>query len=103
MKIKYYISLKPCNDNRHYIHSEKCPLLPSPEKRLYLGRFLSPEEAVKAAGKYFENNGYCRFCQIAAVKKINRLIQVKLPGDTGFISSEMIICTGETFPVCCIN
>jgi hypothetical protein len=36
--------------------------LPSPGKRIYLGTFLTPEEAVEQGNKYFNNPGYCPFC-----------------------------------------
>ncbi len=103
MKIRYYFSLKSHGDSRYYIHSEDCPLLPSPEKRLYLGRFKSTEEAIMAARKYFINVSCCRFCQSETVKKINFLLQGELTVNSGFISSGMIKSTPDCILMCCIN
>jgi hypothetical protein len=103
MKITYYLTLKPLEDNMYYIHSEDCPLLPAPEKRIFLGRFLSPEEAIKAAGRLYNNIAFCRFCQIKSIKKINRLLKEKFPGNPDFISSGMIISTDDNMLMCCIN
>jgi hypothetical protein len=103
MEITYYLSLKPHEDNRYYIHSEDCPLLPAPEKRIFLGRFASPEEAIKAAGSLYDNITFCRFCQIESVNKIYRLLKEKLPENTDFITSGMIISNDDTVMMCCIN
>jgi hypothetical protein len=62
MATKYYIGTKPGVNGYYYIHSEDCPFLPSPGKRIYLGRFMSPEEAVEEGGEYFKNPVCCRFC-----------------------------------------
>jgi hypothetical protein len=58
----YFIGTRPHVNGRHYIHREDCPLLPSPGKRVYLGTFESPEEAMEEGRNYFDNPGTCRFC-----------------------------------------
>ena len=103
MKTKYYLGLKPLIDNRYFIHSEDCPLLPAPEKRIYIGRYLSPEDALMEARKCFNKIDFCRFCQIRSVKKIDSLLKEKHYANTGFISSDMIIRTWDAMLVCCIN
>ena len=62
MEAMFFISTRPNVNGRYFIHREDCPLLPSPGKRIFLGIFLSPDEAVEEGKKHFNNPGYCPFC-----------------------------------------
>ena len=62
MEAMFFIGTRPHANGRYYIHSEGCPLLPSPGKRICLGTFLSPEEALEEGKKYFNSACCCRFC-----------------------------------------
>ena len=68
MEEGYYLSLKPFGRREYVIHSGSCPFLPLAEIRIYLGRFLSPEEALTAALKRSGNVVLCRFCQAEPIK-----------------------------------
>ena len=58
----YFIGTRPHANGCYFIHREDCPLLPLPGKRIYLGTFLSPDEAAAEGRKYFDNPGSCLFC-----------------------------------------
>jgi hypothetical protein len=103
MGIKYYISQRPNEDGRYYIHSEDCPLIPSPVKRMFLGTFLSPEDAETAAGRYYRNTGFCRFCLKESHEKRKRTIPAALSGRNDFIKSAAIVSSIEIMLVCGIN
>ena len=62
MEPMFYIGIRPHANGRYYIHADDCPLLPSPWKRICLGTFMSPEEALEEGEKYFKNACCCSFC-----------------------------------------
>ena len=103
MGIKYYISQRPNVDGRYYIHSEDCPLLPSQVKRIFLGTFLSPEDAETAAGRYYRNTGFCRFCLKESHEKRKCLLSAEQCHKNDFITSAAIVSSIEIMLVCGIN
>jgi hypothetical protein len=62
MATLFYIGTRPQGNGRYIVHTKDCPLLPSPGKRLCIGTFLSPEDAVEEGKMHFDNTGYCPFC-----------------------------------------
>jgi hypothetical protein len=62
MATLFFIGTRPQANGRHIVHTEDCPLLPSPEKRLYIGTFLSPEDAAEEGKMHYDSMGYCPFC-----------------------------------------
>jgi hypothetical protein len=62
MEAMYFIGTRPQANGLHFVHTEDCPFLPSPGKRIYLGSFSSPDKAVEAGKKYFAAACGCLFC-----------------------------------------
>jgi hypothetical protein len=100
METKYYLDLKPLEDGSYCIHSGECPLLPSPERRIFIGTFLSPKAAEMAARKYYRNIGFCRFCLKEFYKKQECLVPYSLIRKVDFIKSAMIVCRVDSMLVC---
>ena len=62
MDAKYFVVMRPQTNDRHAVHKEGCPFLTDDKKRIYLGRFSSVPEAVKASQQYFIETECCIFC-----------------------------------------
>jgi hypothetical protein len=103
MATMYFISTRPQANDRNYIHKKDCPLLPSPGKRIFLGTFLSPEEAAEEGNKHFHNPGYCPFClhENRAKTEGDRLAETFDKPD--FITNSGIEATWESALVCGVN
>ncbi|HEX2969358.1 MAG TPA: hypothetical protein VHO46_09640 [Bacteroidales bacterium] len=59
---KYYVAVKPQTNEIHSVHREGCPFMPDDNKRIYLGRFQSCDEASNEGRKHFHNSHGCPFC-----------------------------------------
>jgi hypothetical protein len=103
MATMFYIGTRPQANNRSYIHTKDCPLLPSPGKRIFLGTFLSPEESAEEGKKHFNNPGYCPFCLHGdrSVAEGERLAETFNKPD--FITHIGIKPTWESALVCGVN
>ena len=62
MITKYYLAVRPRTNKNHAIHKEGCPFLPDDEKRIYLGKFGSGQEAMTEGRKHFTRTHCCLFC-----------------------------------------
>lgn len=62
MSERYFIAKKSQSDEKHLIHKDNCPFLPVPEKRIYLGKFHSHNEALNNGKRIFTNSNCCIFC-----------------------------------------
>ena len=62
MTNNYFISTKPGIDGRHSVHRQGCPFLPEPERRIPVGIFQSPPEALTEASTYYRKSVCCPFC-----------------------------------------
>jgi hypothetical protein len=101
MATKYSIGTRPQVNGRHFIHREDCPLLPSPPKRMHLGAFESPEEAMEEGRKYYDNPGTCRFCMHHPVTDMPEIVTTGEKPD--FIKIAGINDTWESALVCGVN
>lgn len=61
-KAKYFISIRPQTNEYHSVHKEDCPFLPEDGKRISLGSFESPSEALAEGHKYYGQSKCCLFC-----------------------------------------
>lgn len=59
---KFYISKKSLLTGNYSVHRENCPFLPVAEKRIYLGKFNSCQEAVRTSKLICSNSDGCYFC-----------------------------------------
>jgi hypothetical protein len=62
MTEKYFISTSPRIDGSHTVHRQVCPFLPESGRRILLGVFQSPRDAIKEGRRYFRRPGRCPFC-----------------------------------------
>lgn len=69
---KYYVAVRPQTNEVHPVHREGCPFMPDDEKRIYLGSFISGNEAGMEGRKYYANSHGCRFCAKESFKERTR-------------------------------
>ena len=103
MEYSYFIGSRPHANGRNYIHREDCPLLPSPGKRIYLGTFLSHDEAAEVGKKYFSNPECCRFCLKEHYNEASSNLTAEPGKKWNLISSIAVIPTRESALVCGTN
>jgi len=103
MLVKYFIGNKPAISGSHRVHKEDCPFLPESGKRICLGIFQSPGDAVNEGRRFFERSVKCPFCCK------NHQTQADKAGISGnmltgnFISSGHFALTRDSVLKCCIN
>jgi hypothetical protein len=99
MTNKYFISTKPGIDGRHSVHRHGCPFLPEPERRIILGIFQSPPEALTEAARYYPDPICCPFCS----KVHNELKRDTFPvaGSAGDLISTTRLKSGAMDPFFC--
>jgi hypothetical protein len=99
---EYFISIRPCSNGNHVVHKHDCPLLPEPGKRILLGAFLSPGNAVKEGRKHFRKPVCCRFClKEDNWRNVNAESEVK--AGPAFISSNDLTSTIESLMFCSVS
>jgi hypothetical protein len=103
MATMFYIGTRLQANDRNYIHTKDCPLLPSPGKRIFLGTFLSPEEAAAEGNKFFNNPGCCPFCLHGDHSKCDGDRYTESFDETEFITNIGIKATWESALVCGVN
>jgi hypothetical protein len=103
MEVMYFIDTRPRANGSYYIHSEECPLLASPGNRIFLGKFLTPEEAVEEGGKYFNNPVSCRFCMHEDHAKIENVRLAEIHENDDYITHVGIDITWESALFCGVN
>ena len=59
---KYYVAVRPQTNDHHSVHKEGCPFLSETEKRIYLGRFGSGNDALEESRSHFKKTECCLFC-----------------------------------------
>lgn len=65
---KYYVATRSQINEFHTIHMKGCPFMPDDNKRIYLGTFVSGEDASLEARKFYPKITPCRFCLKEAEK-----------------------------------
>jgi hypothetical protein len=59
---KFYLDPKSLSNGLFSVHRDGCPFLPESNKRIYLGKFDFPEDAVTSAKIICLNSDGCNFC-----------------------------------------
>ncbi len=59
---RYYLTIKCRTNDKHAIHKENCPFLEEDEKIMFLGHFLSSDDALVEGKKQYNHSQCCRFC-----------------------------------------
>jgi hypothetical protein len=103
MKTKYFICTRPQTNDSHTVHKEGCPCLPAPEKRIFLGVFRSPDEAVEEGRKHFPAPAGCRFCSKKYYKENTKNRFSEMPGKLDFLSSDRVRDSWESALICSMN
>jgi hypothetical protein len=99
---EYYISTGSFSNGSHVVHRHECPLLPEPGKRIFLGAFRSPGDALKEGMKHFGEPVCCRFCSNDEnQRKVNAESDVR--AGTGFISYDRLKPTIESLMLCSVS
>ena len=62
MSTTYFVAVRPQSNEHHTVHKEGCPFMPDDSKRIYLGHFQSPGDALNAGKRHFDKSDSCRFC-----------------------------------------
>lgn len=60
--MRFYVNKKAQPTGEHEVHRETCAWLPDTENRQYLGDFLTSQQAVKEAQKYYDEVDGCKHC-----------------------------------------
>lgn len=60
--MKYYVNKNSQNNGDHEVHKEGCLWLPLESNRIYLGEYNKCNDAVKAAGNYYDDVDGCAKC-----------------------------------------
>lgn len=60
--MRFYVNKNAQPNGDHEVHRATCSWLPDVENRLYLGEFLTSQEAVRAAKKYYNHTDGCAYC-----------------------------------------
>ena len=59
---RYYVAVRPQTNELHTVHKEGCPFMPDDKKRIFLGSFISGDDAAQESQKYFFGINKCQFC-----------------------------------------
>jgi hypothetical protein len=86
MTEKYFISTSPRIDGSHTVHRQVCPFLPEPGRRILLGVFQSPRDAIKEGRRYFRRPDSCPFCS-KEHNEIKKPVFTEVKTDPDLVSS----------------
>jgi hypothetical protein len=103
MLVKYFIGISPGISGSHRVHKEDCPFLPESGKRIYLGVFQSPGNAVSESRRFFKRSVKCPFC---CKDHRTQAYKAGISGEllTGnFTSSDQFVAASDSVLRCCIN
>ncbi len=62
---KYYVNKNAQSNGDHEVHKEGCSYMPHSDNRIYLGSFLTCQEAVNAARAHYSQVNGCYYCSRA--------------------------------------
>ena len=103
MIAKYYVAVRPQTNENHAVHKDGCPFLPDDEKRIYLGKFSSGEEAVRESHHHIKNTKGCLFCS-KDHKVFENALSLHLWAKTEAASAELEIHVFyQQSLMCCLN
>lgn len=60
--MRFYVNKNAQSNGDHEVHRATCSWLPDVENRQYLGEFLTSQEAVREAKKYYNPVDCCAYC-----------------------------------------
>ena len=60
--MRFYVNKNAQNNGDHEVHRATCSWLPDEENRLYLGDFITSQQAVNQAKKYYTQVNGCYYC-----------------------------------------
>jgi len=100
---KYYVGIRPQTNGFHAVHEEGCPFLPETGKRIFLGRFQNPQDALKESRKYFKRSNICLFCSKEYLSQKNTQQEPVFEISENFISSSRLAVTWESALLCSVN
>jgi hypothetical protein len=103
MVTKYYVAIRPQTDDRHNVHKEDCPFLPEAERRIFLGIFQSPQDAVAEGTKYFNRSNNCLFCSKEHQHQDNKPLISELLAQENYISSDSFTAVWDSALRCSVN
>lgn len=58
----YYVNKNAQSNGDHEVHATGCSFMPEEHNRQYLGNFLTCNQAVIEAKKYFSKSNGCYYC-----------------------------------------
>lgn len=69
---KYYVRIKPQLNGENVVHEENCPFLDGVRRKRYLGEFISAQDAINEAQRFYEHSKGCLFCNKRLIKPPKR-------------------------------
>ena len=103
MSEKYYIATRPQLNENHSVHKESCPFLPESGKRIYLGQFSDPHEALNEGKRHFSSSHNCLFCSKKKESKMKELVLAEISEISNLLSTERVSASLENVFLCCVN
>ncbi len=103
MVTKYYVAIRPQTNDQHNVHKEGCPFLPEAARRIFLGIFQSPKDAVEEGSKYFSRSNKCLFCSKEHHPQNNKPTISELLVQENYISSDSFTAVWDSALSCSVN
>lgn len=100
---KYYVSIYPQTNGYHPVHKENCPFLPEAGKRIFLGKFMNPRDALEESKKYFSRSNICLFCSKEYEDKKKKPDESFIQLADNFVSFDRLSVTWESAFLCSVN
>ncbi len=103
MSEKYYIATRPRLNENHSVHKENCPFLPENGKRIYLGLFSDPHDALNEGKRHYSSSHNCLFCSKKKETKLKDLVFAEISEISNLLTSERVSVSRENTFLCCVN
>jgi hypothetical protein len=103
MEAMYFIGTIPQANGLHFIHTEDCPFLPSPGRRIFLGSFSSPEKALEEGKRHFATACGCLFCLKEKYKQVISHVIENRSELPAFIKNIPVMVSPGNACVCGVN
>jgi len=100
--LKYYIGTKPGIDGNYTVHRHDCPLLPDHGRRILMGIFRSPSDAIRGGRLFHTRLVLCPFC-LKDHKEFNSPAYIEAQTGPDLIGSAMIKSGLTDVLVCAVN
>ncbi len=103
MSAKYFISIRPQTNLYHTVHKDGCPFLPDDGKRIFLGVFKSPRDAVIEGKRHFDKSTSCLFCSKENHSYKREHVFAGTDVSENKLSFDCLPVTWEVTFQCCVN